>query len=211
MWYNDIAEHGFAAAERSDPMKVDPLGQEDKSPLQNTAHVGRHGGLGGVMIGIGEQVYSLLLLIVFFLEVVVTGYVPYIGRALKFLLLSWIYAYYCFEYKWNLSQVDLDKRLNFFESNWAFFAGFGSPCVLPVLFFSPLVTYGIMAILFPLFVLTATGSDAEKVISSQRNKWGEDAGLGRLPIFKAANAISMRVLSLFPLGPREQLKDNKVE
>lgn len=28
-------------------------------------------------------------------------------------------------YKWNFSEVPLDKRLDFFESNWAFFAGFG--------------------------------------------------------------------------------------
>lgn len=29
-------------------------------------------------------------------------------------------------YKWNLSEVGLDRRLDFFESNWAFFAGFGN-------------------------------------------------------------------------------------
>lgn len=163
------------------------------------------------MIGIGEQVYSILLLTVFFIEIFATGFVPYLGKALNFLLLSWIYAYYCFEYKWNQSAIDLDKRLNFFESNWAFFAGFGSPCVLPVLFFSPLVTYGIMAILFPLFVLTATDSEAETVLSSQRKKWG-DAELGRLPIFYAADTLSLRILSLFPLEPQQQLKDgNKAQ
>lgn len=29
-------------------------------------------------------------------------------------------------YKWNFSGLSLDKRLEFFESNWAFFAGFGN-------------------------------------------------------------------------------------
>ncbi|CAK9168248.1 unnamed protein product [Ilex paraguariensis] len=103
-----------------------------------------------VMIGIAELVYSILILNFFFLEVYVTGFIPYIGKALSFLLLSWMYAYYCFEYKWNLLGVSLDKRLDFFECNWAFFAGFGNPCVLAIFFFSPLVSYGIMAILFPL-------------------------------------------------------------
>lgn len=28
-------------------------------------------------------------------------------------------------YKWNFSELSFDKRLEFFESNWAFFAGFG--------------------------------------------------------------------------------------
>jgi hypothetical protein len=36
-----------------------------------------------------------------------------------------MYAYYCFEYKWNFFAVSLNERLDFFESNWAFFAGFG--------------------------------------------------------------------------------------
>lgn len=28
-------------------------------------------------------------------------------------------------YKWNFFAVSLNNRLDFFESNWAFFAGFG--------------------------------------------------------------------------------------
>lgn len=32
------------------------------------------------------------------LQVYALGFVPYIGKPLNFLLLSWMYAYYCFEY-----------------------------------------------------------------------------------------------------------------
>lgn len=32
------------------------------------------------------------------LQVFATGFVPYVGKVLNFLLLSWMYAYYCFEY-----------------------------------------------------------------------------------------------------------------
>ncbi|THG03898.1 hypothetical protein TEA_016398 [Camellia sinensis var. sinensis] len=53
-------------------------------------------------------------------------------------------------YKWIFSGLSLDKRLDFFESNWIFFAGFGNPCVLAIFLFSPLVSYGVMAIVFPL-------------------------------------------------------------
>lgn len=208
IWYNDIAKYGFVELERIRPIVTEPSGQKEVLTSQNTAHMDKPAGLGGLMIGIGEQVYSVLLLSFFFLEVYATSFLPYIGKVLNFLLLSWMYAYYCFEYKWNLSEVGLDKRLDFFESNWAFFAGFGSPCVLAILIFSPLVSYGVMAILFPLFVLTATGSEAEQVISSQRRKW-RDAGLGKLPIFYAADIFSMRVLSLFALEPREQIQGNK--
>ena len=36
----------------------------------------------------------------------------------------------CFRYKWNYSGLSLDKRLDFFESNWPFFAGFGKTLVI---------------------------------------------------------------------------------
>lgn len=100
----------------------------------------------------------------------------------------------------------------------------GSPCVLAIFFFSPLVSYGVMATLFPLvqfnthftlnnflcdlffpvlnllidlttmtgafqFVLTATASGAEEVLSSRRRKW-RGAGLWRLPIFYLADTLS---------------------
>jgi len=32
------------------------------------------------------------------MQVYATGFVPYIGKLINFLLLSWMYAYYCFEY-----------------------------------------------------------------------------------------------------------------
>lgn len=99
------------------------------------------------------------------------GFIPYFGKAINFLLLSWMYAYYCFEYKWNHSKVSLNRRLDFFESNWPFFAGFGSPCVLAIFFFSPLVSYGVMAILYPLFVLTAAGTHLEQVVTSVRRSF----------------------------------------
>lgn len=184
------------------------LSRQDET-LQNTEQKGRLPGLGGVMIVIGEQVYSMLLLSFFFVEVNAIGFLPYIGKGFNFLLLSWMYAYYCFEYKWNFSEVGLDKRLDFFESNWAFFAGFGSPCVLAYFFFSPLVAYGVMAILYPLFVLTATASGAEEVISSKRRSW-KGAGFGRLPIFYVADALSMKVLSFFSFDSQQQIQDDKV-
>ncbi|XP_026406849.1 protein EI24 homolog isoform X1 [Papaver somniferum] len=196
IWYTDIAKNAYAAVGRAEPSSKKELGDAQNKPA----------GVGGFMIGFGETVFSMLLLGFFFLEVYAVGYIPYVGKMLSFLLLSWMYAYYCFEYKWSLAEVSLEKRLDFFESNWAFFAGFGSPCVLPIFFYSRLVGSGVLAILFPLFVLTATGSEADQGINCQRKKW-MGVGLGRLPIFYAADRLSMWVLSYFrsaPQGPTEE-------
>ncbi|XP_047315074.1 protein EI24 homolog isoform X2 [Impatiens glandulifera] len=196
LWYNDIAKFGFLAIES--PENDDKDSRNDEHSLtshqesqysHNANNADKPINIGGIMIGIAEQTYSLILLSFFFLQVYITGFIPYVGKPLNFLLLSWMYAYYCFEYKWNFSGISLDIRLDFFESNWAFFAGFGSTCVIPLIFFSPLVSYGVMAILFPLFVLTATGSDADKLMTTSRRKW-RGAGLKRLPIFATADYMS---------------------
>jgi hypothetical protein len=45
------------------------------------------------------------------------------GPALNFVLLSWLYALYCFDYKWSLHGVQLQQRIAYFERHWAFFLG----------------------------------------------------------------------------------------
>ncbi|XP_020110959.1 protein EI24 homolog isoform X1 [Ananas comosus] len=196
LWYNDIAKHAFDVL-KSNGLPT-PRELDDNNKLDSQE---RPGGLDGVILGIGEQVYSVLLLTIFFIEVFVTGFIPYFGKAINFLLLTWMYAYYCFEYKWNFLGVSLNKRLDFFESNWAFFSGFGSPCVLPTFFFSPLVSYGVMAILYPLFVLTAAGTEAEDVIDSRRKSWGGEPE--KIQIFYVARRFSTLVLQLFPGAQKE--------
>ncbi|KAL9261775.1 EI24-like protein, partial [Drosera capensis] len=134
IWYNDIARHGFEAMAKDKPAGLQTAVGKEASTSKNPMHTEKPAGLEGIMISIGEQVYSVLLLSFFFLEVSATGFIPYIGKALNFVLLSWMY-------KWNMYGVSLDKRLDFFESNWPFFAGF------------------------------ATSSGFDKVMNSKRKMW----------------------------------------
>uniref|UniRef100_A0A6N2M7X3 Uncharacterized protein n=1 Tax=Salix viminalis TaxID=40686 RepID=A0A6N2M7X3_SALVM len=159
--YNDIAKYGFEALGKNSHDVLEPSSQNEVKTPENSALMDK---LCRVMIGIGEQVPEN------YMQVYATGFIPYIGKALNFVLLSWMYAYYCFEYKWNLSDVALDRRLDFFESNWAFFSGFDNfeiPCssaaCYKVILAKPMRSgyflllsscelwcYGVMAILFPL-------------------------------------------------------------
>ncbi|EEE61031.1 hypothetical protein OsJ_14869 [Oryza sativa Japonica Group] len=195
--YNDIAKHALDVVKRK---SLDATKALDAHTISESTE--KPEGFDEVAIGIGEQVYSILLLTIFFIEVSVIGYIPYFGKPMNFLLLSLMYAYYCFEYKWNFFAVSLNERLDFFESNWAFFAGFGSPCVLPIFFFSPLTSYGVMAILYPLFVLTAAGTQAEKVIDQLKPSHG--GKLQRIPVFFIAKRLTTQVLQLFPEVHKEQ-------
>ncbi|KAJ0078096.1 hypothetical protein Patl1_36807 [Pistacia atlantica] len=99
-------------------------------------------------------------------------------------------------YEWLFALFHMHDYDDICNSTNLFSGITGSPCVLAIFFFSPLVSYGVMAILFPLFVLTATGSGAEEFISLKRRQW-KGARLGRLPIFYAADTLSLRVLSFF--------------
>ncbi|GFQ01622.1 protein ei24 homolog [Phtheirospermum japonicum] len=138
--YNDIAKYGFFAIEK----------QESSGQKDTTASDNKSTDLEGVMIGIAEQVYSVLLLSFFFLEVYVTGFIPYIGKAVNFLLLSWM------------------KPV----------------CSGSILLLSPCELWG-----YGCTLSITTGSEADKVIASQRKKW-KGAGLGRIPIFFSADYLS---------------------
>ena len=72
---------------------------------------------------VSQEVYRAALFAVFCAQVLLAGVVPRVGPALNFLLLSWLYALYCFDYKWSLHAVALTQRVAYFERHWAFFLG----------------------------------------------------------------------------------------
>ena len=45
------------------------------------------------------------------------------GTPLNFVLLSWLYALYSFDYRWTLQATKLEHRVGLFETHWAFFGG----------------------------------------------------------------------------------------
>ena len=48
------------------------------------------------------------------------------GYPAYWVLVSWLYALYSFDYKWSLTNKQLLQRILFFERHWAFFAGLPS-------------------------------------------------------------------------------------
>ncbi|KAF0716320.1 hypothetical protein AaE_011137 [Aphanomyces astaci] len=90
-----------------------------------------------------DEVYRAILL------------VPVVGPFVSFVHMSWLYALYCFEYKWSLHGWSIEKRLAFMEKHWAYFIGFGCPFTLATYFAPNFVGKGIFALLFP-FLLLAT-------------------------------------------------------
>ncbi|PWZ41507.1 Protein EI24 [Zea mays] len=89
--YNDIAKHALDVVKSKSLVLTQSLDAHNVTETKEQPE-----GFDRVALGIGEQVYSILLLTISLLR-----------------------------YKWNFFAVSLHERLDFFESNWAFFAGFG--------------------------------------------------------------------------------------
>ncbi|XP_073115252.1 protein EI24 homolog isoform X3 [Elaeis guineensis] len=69
LWYNDIAKYAFAVLTKEGPSKEQTPNRKDLSDSQSFRQMSRPGGFERVFLGIGEQVYSILLLSIFFIEV----------------------------------------------------------------------------------------------------------------------------------------------
>ncbi|KAF8065850.1 Extracellular serine proteinase [Scenedesmus sp. PABB004] len=131
-------------------------------PAAGAAPGGGGGGGGGMMQaleGTAQEVFRALLFLVFTAEVYAASCAPLLGPVLNVLLLSWLYAFYCFDYHWALQGAALPQRLLYFEQHWAFFAGFGFPCVAATAALPFHVGAAAANLLFPVFILVAGGAD----------------------------------------------------
>lgn len=187
LWYQEIAEHAFNVIQKQ------AVGEGHQR--QKLRHAPQP-----LNVFIAQEVYRVLLFSVFLAQNVVVRHVPYAGRPVQFLLTSWVYAFYWFDYKWSLTNLPLENRVQFFQSHWAYFAGFGSLCIIPQLFFSFLLSEALMGMAFPLFVLMACESDPraqyQKVAKSEAAH-GRHLELGSVPVFYMAQQVTTGLIQQF--------------
>jgi len=115
-WYKDIAEQAFIHSGQKATKGDDAYSSIEKR--------------------VAAIVYSCVLGLAFLVFSFTTMWIPYIGEALYFIQLSWLYSYYCFEYRWTLrGKWSLIKRLAYFEEHYIYMLGFGTPFTLAFFFF----------------------------------------------------------------------------
>eukprot|EP00200_Dunaliella_tertiolecta_P005850 CAMPEP_0202342998 /NCGR_PEP_ID=MMETSP1126-20121109/3317_1 /ASSEMBLY_ACC=CAM_ASM_000457 /TAXON_ID=3047 /ORGANISM="Dunaliella tertiolecta, Strain CCMP1320" /LENGTH=340 /DNA_ID=CAMNT_0048934023 /DNA_START=277 /DNA_END=1300 /DNA_ORIENTATION=- len=113
-----------------------------------------------------QELFRVVLFLVFYGESWLVGQLPYIGPPVYFVLSCWLWAYYCYDYAWALRGFSLPDRLAFFESSAAFFAGYGLLMTLVTLLLPFYIGAAVTALLFPLFVLVACHSDPPAIIAT---------------------------------------------
>jgi len=100
-----------------------------------------------------NEVINALILLFFIIQCFIISFTPYLGHILSLVLQSFMYAFYCFTYKWGTDQGDLYKILAFFEKHFFYFAGFGFVYASITRLFPGILGGGIYAALFPIFLL----------------------------------------------------------
>lgn len=143
-----------------------------------------------VLTRLMNEVFRALQSLVYIVQMQLLAYVPYVGPALYFLHSCWLASIYCFEYRWVHLQWTSKQRLEYFESHWLYFAGFGFPMSFICYCCPRFVDTGVFALLFPLCILKATTAKPCRLEGAPR-MWR------RLPVFVFVQGLSSYVLKAF--------------
>jgi len=140
-----------------------------------------------ISVMIADTVFTIVVEIIFLVQGKVFSMVPIkiLGSALNLLHQCLLHSLYSFEYKWFSQGLSLHKRLDYVETNWPYFLGFGLPlAVITSMPESQIIAGCVFSVVFPLFIVS--GNQA-MIVSSP--------GVPALNIFSPTITISNAVFS----------------
>ncbi|EFA84391.1 hypothetical protein PPL_03469 [Heterostelium album PN500] len=180
-WYTEIAAEAFRI-----------------SGFRNT---GGPASVNRLLSSIVDEIYRNLMFGVFLVLSVIIAFIPYTSL-INFVLITWLYSFWCFDYKWILrGKWSLMQRLTYFESHWAYMFGYGAVFTLASFFFPLLIGNAIFSLLYPMFIILSVGAKPIKMTKK---------GLlpKQIPIFYASEKIVNVLLKSFILKKQQQQKQN---
>lgn len=152
-WYQEIADALFSVVvvdKRPKRPIVDFRDKVKAGPRRKT-HV-------SLTQRITDEIYRNLLFLTIIIQSSIIYYILpffYIGTVISFLQVSWLYAFYSFEYLWIGRRWPLTKRIGYFEDCWAYFTGFGMPSALLTFLVPQFIGNGVYALIFPVYILVS--------------------------------------------------------
>jgi Etoposide-induced protein 2.4 (EI24) len=126
------------------------------------------------------EVHRGLIMGVYVILMSLLSIIPY-SQPIILSLLSWLYSFYCFEYRWVLEGKTINKEISKLEHNAIYYLGFGLPFALITYGCPGLFGSGIWALLFPIFMVTAILSLPPETPTV------------RVPVFKAINKLCDKI------------------
>lgn len=131
---------------------------------------------------IGDQIYRIVICVVYILQTWMASHIPFIGGVLNWFMMSWLFAFYCFDFKWSLVAVPLSVRIQFFERHWAFFGGYGSLLSSITALLPHFIAATTVAAVLPVSIILACGDmrPVERVIRVSKRYGGSPPGSLRI-------------------------------
>ncbi len=209
IWYGEIAERtAFAAQREAQQRFVDTTKVIAPAPsrLLQVRHT-------DAITSISRQAYGAFFLSIHFcISMIVTMLpLPYFGPCLSFLMLSSLYALYCFDYKWNLHGVPLEHRTQFVEEHWVYFTGFGALMVLIATNLPYFSGSAVGLLIYPLCIVAAADAHPREAYLKTRGWFQQrrqDVQFPRLPLFKATAQVANFCLYIVQLWVGSKTKKN---
>lgn len=128
---------------------------------------GRPLAIPSVSLLLADSVFSIVIESLFLIQAMLCSYIPlqFVGYLLSTIQICMLYSLYAFEYKWFNMGWELHKRLDYIETNWPYFIGFGCPLAIVTQLFDNFIISGcIFSVLFPFFIVSA--NEATPVIGA---------------------------------------------
>lgn len=166
---------------------VNALWFQDIGNLAYKYSIGRPKPIPSVSTFIADNLFSFIIQALFLVQATLLNLTPLpapLPDALYILHMCLLYSLYSFEYKWVQMGWPLHQRLQYLETNWPYFLGFGLPLSIITYFPSDFFIAGcLFAIVFPLFIIA--GNEAEVATVSVKKMT-----IFRL-VVKASNSLFM--------------------
>ncbi|KAF0980720.1 hypothetical protein FDP41_013203 [Naegleria fowleri] len=142
-WYDDIAEH---VAKKTSLHKRASSQSSSSNSLDFRSNIIKK---------ITDLIYRPIIFFIFLLQASLVSVVPIFGTITSFVLYSWLYAFYAFEYVWSYKGYSLERRIKYFEERWGYMLAFGAPNAFLSNYFPFFLSSGVWAMLFPMFIVLA--------------------------------------------------------
>ena len=164
---------------------------------------------------IADIIFSSIMQFVFLIQSSFMNFIPitWLSQLLCHVHIAFLYSLYAFEYKWFNMKWDILKRIDFIETRWPYFFGFGLSLSVILSFFSSYIYCAtIFAFIFPAFIISAIESDCEKIDQIVYNKIDPNSRSGptsvnlRLPLFQFSLKATDYIFINFEKVKKQKIK-----
>jgi hypothetical protein len=114
---------------------------------------------------------------------------PFVGMPMSILLTSFLISFHSFGYSWSNKGWNLAQEIEYMESHWIYFSGFGLILTCVTWSFPILIRLGLISYIFPFYIIMSSRA-------IPRPSRSDASALFRLPIFYIPEVITAALVRI---------------